>query len=266
VPKATPPIEKIALVARRARGAVPDGDAGGDRARARGWAFGRADLPRQLGRARWCAATARRGACHPLSPDGSVEQGIARSDSCCARWRRSPTARSTRASSTSTSSRRRSVSVVSGETRPTVVERGVVRASATGTPEALELLFDVRFLPNPVLRARPARAHGRDRAGFEYVLKSTRGAAFFERLARLAALPATPLRQRGERPTSRSGRLYRGSASFGGGGRGPRGGDCERRPRGERRAPRRGEERMKPGIVIVTHYPARRGVPPGAAA
>ncbi len=51
-----------------------------------------------------------------------------------------------------------------------------------GTPQALELLFDVRFLPNPYFDVRLRERSGRDREVSDYVLENSRGRAFLERL------------------------------------------------------------------------------------
>lgn len=51
-----------------------------------------------------------------------------------------------------------------------------------GTPQALELLFDVRFLPNPYFDLHLRERSGRDREVSDYVLENSRGQAFLERL------------------------------------------------------------------------------------
>jgi UPF0042 nucleotide-binding protein len=51
-----------------------------------------------------------------------------------------------------------------------------------GTPQAVELLFDVRFLPNPYFDAQLRERSGREREVFEYVLENPQGKAFYERL------------------------------------------------------------------------------------
>ena len=51
-----------------------------------------------------------------------------------------------------------------------------------GTPDALELLFDVRFLPNPYFEPALRDLTGHDAAVAEYVLKSSAERRFFERL------------------------------------------------------------------------------------
>ena len=112
------------------------------------------------------------------------------------------------------------VAVVSGETRPTVVNL-VSFGFRYGTPESLELLLDVRFLPNPYFdptcASAPAATAGRR---VRPQVDARRGV--LRAAARLAALPATPLRQRGEGLRHDRGRLYRGTAPLRGGGRGGR--------------------------------------------
>lgn len=51
-----------------------------------------------------------------------------------------------------------------------------------GTPAAVELLFDVRFLPNPYFEQGLREGSGLDEAVARHVLESDRGRAFFERL------------------------------------------------------------------------------------
>ena len=51
-----------------------------------------------------------------------------------------------------------------------------------GAPASVELLFDVRFLPNPYFEPELRQGTGMDRAVAAYVLESERGRAFFARL------------------------------------------------------------------------------------
>ena len=51
-----------------------------------------------------------------------------------------------------------------------------------GTPPAAELLFDVRFLPNPYFEERLRERTGHDAEVAEHVLKSPIGSALLERL------------------------------------------------------------------------------------
>jgi RNase adaptor protein for sRNA GlmZ degradation len=112
----------------------------------------------------------------------------------------------------------------------------------------------VRFLPNPHFEVGLREQTGRDAPVAEYVLKSTRGAAFFERLRDWLRF-LLPL-------YDSEGKAYVtiGVGCTGGRHRSVAVAEAlavalradERE--GQRRAPRRGEERMKPGIVIVTHY------------
>lgn len=118
---------------------------------------------------------------HPLSPDGSVEQGIAEER----RRLRELAALADRVIDTNALNvhqlRAAVVREVSGEARPTVVNLTSF-GFRYGTPEALELLFDVRFLPNPYFEDTLRDRDGREGPVSEYVLKSQRGAAFFGRL------------------------------------------------------------------------------------
>jgi RNase adapter protein RapZ len=118
---------------------------------------------------------------HPLSPDGSVEQGIVTERQLL----HDIALLADRTIDTSQLNvhqlKAAIVQGVSGQSRPTVVNL-VSFGYRYGTPDLLELLFDVRFLPNPYFEPDLREGTGRDAPVSEYVLKSTRGAAFFERL------------------------------------------------------------------------------------
>jgi UPF0042 nucleotide-binding protein len=123
---------------------------------------------------------------HPLSPDGTVEQGIEAERRLLVDLARL----ADRAIDTSLLNvhqlKAAIVQHISGEARPTVVSF-VSFGFRYGTPSNVELLFDVRFLPNPYFEERLRNRTGRDREVSEYVLKNTRGAALFERLNDLLA-------------------------------------------------------------------------------
>jgi UPF0042 nucleotide-binding protein len=70
---------------------------------------------------------------------------------------------------------------VMGATRPIVVNL-MSFGFRYGTPPAVELLFDVRFLPNPYFDEALRERSGREREVSDYVLANSRGEAFFERL------------------------------------------------------------------------------------
>jgi len=70
---------------------------------------------------------------------------------------------------------------VSGASRQTVINL-VSFGFRHGTPAAVELLFDVRFLPNPYFKETLRDGTGRDEAVADYVLNSERGRSFFKRL------------------------------------------------------------------------------------
>lgn len=70
---------------------------------------------------------------------------------------------------------------VSGESRKTVINL-VSFGFRHGTPASVELLFDVRFLPNPYFEEALRSGTGLESAVANYVLESERGREFFERL------------------------------------------------------------------------------------
>jgi RNase adapter protein RapZ len=118
---------------------------------------------------------------HPLSRDGSVEEGIATEQRLLGELA-ALADRSIDTTQLNVHQLKAAVAQgVSGESRATVVNL-VSFGFRYGTPEALELLFDVRFLPNPHFESVLRERTGREHAVSEYVLKSSRGIAFFERL------------------------------------------------------------------------------------
>ena len=71
---------------------------------------------------------------------------------------------------------------VSGDAPKQTVVNVVSFGYRHGTPAAVELLFDVRFLPNPYFEASLRQGTGLERGVADYVLKSERGREFFGRL------------------------------------------------------------------------------------
>ncbi len=118
---------------------------------------------------------------HPLSPSGSVEEGIAAERGLL----RDLARLADRSLDTSAMNvhqlKAAMIQTVSGQSRPTVVNL-VSFGFRYGTPDALEMLFDARFLPNPYFEDALRDRTGREPRVAEYVLKSERGAAFSERL------------------------------------------------------------------------------------
>ena len=118
---------------------------------------------------------------HPLSPEGSVRDGINRERLLLdkvvslADFQIDTTALNVHQLKDTI------VRHVSGAGRETVVNL-VSFGFRHGTPSAVELLFDVRFLPNPYFEEMLRAGTGRDQAVADYVLKSERGESFFERL------------------------------------------------------------------------------------
>lgn len=118
---------------------------------------------------------------HPLSPDGSVETGIERERTLL----RDVARLADRAIDTSRMNvhqlRDEVLHALAGERRPGVVNV-VSFGFRYGTPDALELLFDVRFLANPYFEESLRMRTGLDVEVSEYVLAEPRGKAFLERL------------------------------------------------------------------------------------
>ncbi|MCH2170894.1 RNase adapter RapZ [Myxococcota bacterium] len=121
---------------------------------------------------------------HPLSPGGSVEEGIERE-------RRLLVDVALLADQVIDTSRMNVhqlkesvVSYISGEARPTVVNM-VSFGFRNGPPSTVELLFDVRFLPNPYFEETLRDRTGQDPAVAGYVLESPAGQDLRNRLSDL---------------------------------------------------------------------------------
>ncbi|MEM9176671.1 MAG: RNase adapter RapZ [Myxococcota bacterium] len=71
---------------------------------------------------------------------------------------------------------------VSGDAPKQTVVNVVSFGYRHGTPAAVELLFDVRFLPNPYFESGLRQGTGLEAPVAEYVLTSDRGREFFQRL------------------------------------------------------------------------------------
>ena len=121
---------------------------------------------------------------HPLAPEGTVEEGIEAERRVLVDVAR--LADSTIETTALNVHRLKAVVAqhVSGKTRPTVVTIGSF-GFRYGTPPAAELLFDVRFLPNPQFEAHLRDRSGQDREVAEYALASPAGTELLERLGDL---------------------------------------------------------------------------------
>jgi UPF0042 nucleotide-binding protein len=118
---------------------------------------------------------------HPLSPGGSVGDGIERERSLLDNVARMADLRIDTTELNVHQLKELIVRHVSGAARTSVVNL-VSFGFRHGTPGSVELLFDVRFLPNPYFEESLRKGTGRDAAVARYVLESERGADFFRRL------------------------------------------------------------------------------------
>ena len=178
--KSTPPLEKIALAlaAREAQG-LEQIPAVVEHAKQAGYQVDLLYLEcAEQELARRFRETRR---VHPLSPDGSVADGIRAERE---RFRELAALADHTIDTTSLNVHQLKAAVVlaaSGQPRPAVVNV-VSFGFRHGTPEAVEQLFDVRFLPNPYFEPELRPHSGREPAVSEFVLRSERGEAFFAKL------------------------------------------------------------------------------------
>jgi UPF0042 nucleotide-binding protein len=118
---------------------------------------------------------------HPLAPGGSVEEGIEKERRLLVEVSALADHRIDTSAMNVHQLRADVVARVSGEARPTVVNI-VSFGFRHPTPQSAELLFDVRFLPNPFFEERLRDLSGNDPEVAEYVLEHPRGAALVDRL------------------------------------------------------------------------------------
>ena len=118
---------------------------------------------------------------HPLAPGGSVEEGIERERQLLVDVAALADHRIDTSAMNVHQLRADVVARVSGEARPTVVNV-VSFGFRHPTPQSAELLFDVRFLPNPFFEEELRAKSGHDPEVAEFVLKHPRGTALVERL------------------------------------------------------------------------------------
>ncbi len=118
---------------------------------------------------------------HPLSPGGSVRDGIAVERSLLGEVARLSDLRVDTSLLNVHQLKDAIVRHVSGGSRRTVVNL-ISFGFRHGTPSAVELLFDVRFLPNPHFDEILRPGSGLQAPVSDYVLNNERGAAFLERL------------------------------------------------------------------------------------
>jgi UPF0042 nucleotide-binding protein len=178
--KTTPPIEKIAL-AIDAREAPFLGELPGVVRALRGAGAGVDVLFLECANDVLVARYRETRRVHPLAPGGTVEEGIEKERRLLVDVAALADHRIDTSAMNVHQLRADVVARVSGEARPTVVNV-VSFGFRHPTPQSAELLFDVRFLPNPFFEEHLRELSGSDPEVAEYVLKHPRGAALVDRL------------------------------------------------------------------------------------
>jgi UPF0042 nucleotide-binding protein len=123
---------------------------------------------------------------HPLSPQGSVEQGVERERTLLAELARLADFTIDTTGMNVHELREAVVRWAVGRARPTVVNLTSF-GFRRGAPAHAELMFDVRFLPNPHFEPRLRPRTGTDPEVAEYVLKGEAAAGLMDRLRGLLA-------------------------------------------------------------------------------
>jgi UPF0042 nucleotide-binding protein len=118
---------------------------------------------------------------HPLSPEGSVGEGIDRERKLLVDAASLADHRIDTTALNVHQLKEMVASLVSGTVRSTVVNL-VSFGFRYGTPQSVELLFDLRFLPNPYFEQDLRSLTGKEASVSKYVLESERGQSFLERL------------------------------------------------------------------------------------
>jgi UPF0042 nucleotide-binding protein len=118
---------------------------------------------------------------HPLSPGGSVVEGIEREREVLADAARISDVVIDTSAMNVHQLKESVVHNIIGSHKPTVVNL-VSFGFRHGTPTNLELLFDLRCLPNPYFEEHLRAGSGLESEVAKYVLESERGASLFERI------------------------------------------------------------------------------------
>jgi UPF0042 nucleotide-binding protein len=118
---------------------------------------------------------------HPLAPGGTVAAGITKERSLLVDVSALADTRIDTSRLNVHQLKAEIVQHVSGGARATVANL-VSFGFRYGPPAAAELLFDVRFLPNPYFEEHLRERTGQEAEVADYVLKNAQGAALFERL------------------------------------------------------------------------------------
>ena len=118
---------------------------------------------------------------HPLSPEGSVRRGVRRERELLVELASLADHRIDTTALNVHQLKQAIVAYVTGEARRTTVNV-VSFGFRYGTPHSAELLFDVRFLPNPYFEESLRARTGCEAPVADFVLEGAEGAAFLRRL------------------------------------------------------------------------------------
>ena len=179
---------------------------------------------------------------HPLAPDGRIVEGIRAERELLAPLRERADVVIDSSGLTGAMLRRRISADLLGPGRDTRLALTLLTFGfKNGPPRDADLVFDVRFLPNPHYREDLRPLTGRDQAVVDHVEAGELASEYYRRLLPLARLPAARLHRRGQDAPDDRDRLHGRAPPLGHGGRThrppPR--DARRRQRA-RGAPRRG--------------------------
>ena len=152
---------------------------------------------------------------HPLSPGGTVEEGIERERELLADVARLADVSIDTSAMNVHQLKEAVVRNVTGTHKRTIVNL-VSFGFRHGNPHNLELLFDLRCLPNPYFEAHLQARSGLEPDVAKYVLESERGANMFRRIQDLIEyLAAVCTTKKGKAYLDHWCRLYRRSTSVG---------------------------------------------------
>ncbi len=154
---------------------------------------------------------------HPLAPSGSVAEGIARERELLAPLReRADLVIDTGGLTAAQLRRKLADEVLPSRTRGRLAVTFESFGFKHGPSRDADLLFDVRFLPNPHYEPNLRPLTGRDPAIVAFINAGRRAGPLLRAPGLAAGLPAAAVPDRGQGPPGGGHRLHRGAAPLGG--------------------------------------------------